>query len=136
MPRRWRPAWNPNSCKFTVCLKAGEKVPVRIEWEPDGDVSYIGLRVATVQTPEQQGRLRFWSEFEPEADFYFIAGGSYDQVIRGYRKLTGKAQVMPKWALGFWQSREGYATQEDLVGTLAEFRRREIPVDNIVQDWQ
>ena len=136
MPRRWRPAWNPNSCKFTVRLRAGEKVPVRIEWEPDGDVSYIGLRVATVQTPEQQGRLRFWSEFEPEADFYFIAGGSYDQVIRGYRKLTGKAQVMPKWALGFWQSRERYATQEDLVGTLAEFRRREIPVDNIVQDWQ
>ncbi len=136
MPRRWRPAWNPNSCKFTVRLKAGERVPVRIEWEPDGDVSYIGLRVATVQSPHEQGRLRFWSEFEPESDFYFIAGENYDHIIRGYRKLTGKAQVMPKWALGFWQSRERYATQDDLVGALAEMRRRGIPVDNIVQDWQ
>ncbi len=43
---------------------------------------------------------------------------------------------MPKWVLGFWQSRERYATQEDLVETLRELRARHIPVDNIVQDWQ
>jgi alpha-D-xyloside xylohydrolase len=136
MSRRWRPAWNPNSYKFTVHLEAGQPTPVKIEWEPDGDVSYIGLRVAPLETPEQGSRLTFWSEFEPQADYYFIAGGNYDGVIKGYRQLTGKAQVMPKWALGFWQSRERYSTQEDLVGTLAEFRRRHIPVDNIVQDWQ
>ena len=43
---------------------------------------------------------------------------------------------MPKWVLGFWQSRERYSTQEELVETLREMRRRRIPVDNIVQDWQ
>ena len=42
---------------------------------------------------------------------------------------------MPKWAAGFWQSRERYGTQDELVETLAELRRRNIPVDNIVQDW-
>ena len=136
MSRRWRPAWNPNSYKFTVHLEAGKPTPVKIEWEPDGDVSYIGLRVAPLETPEQESRLTFWSEFEPQADYYFIAGDNYDGVIKGYRQLTGKAQVMPKWALGFWQSRERYSTQEDLVSTLAEFRTRHIPVDNIVQDWQ
>ena len=136
MSRRWRPAWNPNSSKYTVHLEKGVPTPVEIDWEPDGDVSYIGLRVAPLETPEQESRLTFWSECEPMADFYFIAGGSADKVISGYRKLSGKAPVMPKWALGFWQSRERYSTQEDLVGTLAEFRRRHIPVDNIVQDWQ
>ncbi len=136
MSRRWRPAWNPNSYKFTVHLEAGKPTPLKIEWEPDGDVSYIGLRVAPLETPEQESRLTFWSEFEPQADYYFIAGDNYDGVIKGYRQLTGKAQVMPKWALGFWQSRERYSTQEDLVETLAEMRRRHIPVDNIVQDWQ
>jgi alpha-D-xyloside xylohydrolase len=136
MSRRWRPAWNPNSYKFTVHLEAGKPTPVKIDWEPDGDVSYIGLRVAPLESPEQESRLTFWSEFEPQADYYFIAGGNYDGVIKGYRQLTGKAQVMPKWALGFWQSRERYSTQEDLVSTLAEFRARHIPVDNIVQDWQ
>ncbi len=136
MSRRWRPAWNPNGCRFSARLEAGVRVPVRIEWEPDGDVSYIGLRVAPLSTPEEESQIRFWSEFEPQLDLYFIAGDSYDGVIRGYRQLTGKAQVMPKWALGFWQSRERYSTQEELVSTLAEFRQRGIPVDNIVQDWQ
>ena len=136
MSRRWRPAWNPNSYKFTVHLEAGKPTPIRIDWEPDGDVSYIGLRVAPLEMPEQESRLTFWSEFEPQADYYFIAGENYDGVIKGYRQLTGKAQVMPKWALGFWQSRERYSTQEELVETLAEMRRRHIPVDNIVQDWQ
>ena len=136
MSRRWRPAWNPNSYKYTVELEKGVKTPLRIVWEPDGDVSYIGLRVAPLISEEEQQRLTFSSEFEPSVDYYFVQGGNYDGVIKGYRQLTGKAQVMPKWVLGFWQSRERYATQEDLVGTLAEMRRRHIPVDNIVQDWQ
>lgn len=136
MSRRWRPAWNPNSYKFTVHLEAGVPTPLHIDWEPDGDVSYIGLRVAPLESPEEESRLTFWSEFEPQADYYFMVGDDYDGVIRGYRKLTGKAQVMPRWALGFWQSRERYSTQQDLVETLAELRRRHIPVDNIVQDWQ
>ncbi|MBR1538507.1 MAG: alpha-xylosidase, partial [Bacteroidales bacterium] len=136
MSRRWRPAWNPNSYKFTVHLEKGVRTPVRVEWEPDGDVSYIGLRVAQPLSSEESDGIAFWSEFEPQADFYFIAGRSYDEIIRAYRRLTGKAPVMPKWALGFWQSRERYSTQEELVGTLAEMRRRHIPVDNIVQDWQ
>ena len=136
MSRLWRPAWNPNSCKYTVHLEKGVPTPISIVWEPDGDVSYIGLMVAPLESKEQESRLTYWSECEPMADFYFIAGGSHDKVISGYRTLTGKAQVMPKWALGFWQSRERYSTQEDLVSTLAEFRRRHIPIDNIVQDWQ
>ena len=136
MSRRWRPAWNPNSYKFTAHLEKGVKTPVRIEWEPDGGVSYIGLRVAPLQTADEAARLSFWSEFEPQADFYFMTGDTYDDIIAGYRSLTGKAPVMPKWVMGFWQSRERYTTQDELVGTLAEFRLRHIPVDNIVQDWQ
>jgi len=134
MSERWRPAWNPNSYKFTVHLEAGAETPLRIEWDPDGDVSYIGLRVKPLNAGQDD--FCFWSEYEPSLDYYFIAGESYDDVIRGYRELTGAAPLIPKWALGFWQSRERYSTQEDLLGTLAELRRRHIPVDNIVQDWQ
>jgi len=133
---RWRPAWNPNSYKFSVRLEAGEKTPIRVSWRPDGDVSYLGLRVADLRSPEERGQLSLWSEMNPEIDYYFISGENADSVIAGYRRLTGKAQVMPRWAMGFWQSRERYTTQDELVGTLAEFRRRGIPVDNIVQDWQ
>ncbi len=134
MSRRWRPAWNPNSYKYTVHLEKGVPTPIKINWEPDGDVSYIGLRVLPAGTVDQG--LTFWSEAEPQADYYFMVGDNYDGVIKNYRHLTGKAPVMPKWVLGFWQSRERYATQDDLVETLRELRRRHIPVDNIVQDWQ
>ena len=70
-----------------------------------------------------------------DMDYYFIAGQSMDEVISGYRTLTGKAPVYPKWVLGYWQSRERYKTSAEIEETLAEFRRRHIPIDNIVQDW-
>ena len=108
MSRRWRPAWNPNSFRYKVHFNAGERKPVKITWEPDGGVSYISLKVAVPQSAEEQARLSFWSEFEPELDFYFMAGDNYDEVIRGYRTLTGKASLYPKWSFGFWQSRERY----------------------------
>ena len=58
-----------------------------------------------------------------------------DEVISGYRTLTGKAPIVPKWAMGFWQSRERYKTQDEILETVAEFRKRKIPLDNIVLDW-
>ena len=64
------------------------------------------------------------------------AGGSpMDQVIAGYRKLTGKAQIMPEWLLGYWQSRERYKTQDEILDALRGFRKRHLPIDNIVMDW-
>ena len=135
VPERWRTAWNPNSYKFTATIAAGEPTPLRIEWQPDGGVSYCGLRVAAPRTPEEQGRLSLWSEMAQDMDYYFIAGATIDEVIAGYRTLTGRAPILPKWALGYWQSRERYKTQHELLATMAEFRRRHLPIDNIVQDW-
>lgn len=142
---RWRTAWNPNAYKFEVEMTGGKRVPLRIEWMPDGDVSYCGLRVAPLRSEEEQGRLSVWSEMSRDLDYYFIYGQqkddvlkpetAFDRVIAGYRLLTGKASILPKWALGFWQSRERYKTQDEIVSTLKEFRDREIPIDNIVQDW-
>lgn len=136
MPEIWRTAWNPNGRKFQVELEAGVKVPVRIEWIPDGGVSYCGLRVLSPVDPSEQSKMSWWGEMQDQIDYYFIAGNDIDSVISGYRTLTGKAPVMPKWVMGYWQSRERYSTQDQVVGTLAEFRQRQVPVDNIVQDWQ
>ncbi len=133
VPERWRTAWNPNAYKFTADVK--EKTSIRIEWQPDGGESYCGLRVAEPRTDEQLKQLSVWSEMTQDMDYYFIAGQNLDDVISGYRTLTGKAPVYPKWVLGFWQSRERYKTSGEIEETLAEFRSRHIPIDNIVQDW-
>ena len=135
VPERWRTAWNPNAFKFELSLKKQQRIPIRIEWQPDGGTSYCGLRVAPPQADEEQNRISIWNEMAKYMDYYFISGKNIDEVISGYRTLTGKAQVMPKWALGFWQSRERYKSQKEIVSTLEEFRKREIPIDNIVQDW-
>lgn len=132
---RWRTAWNPNAYKFSCQLKPGVKSRLRIEWQPDGGESYLGLRVAAPRSAEERGQLSVWSEMARDMDYYFIAGDSFDQVISGYRTLTGRASLYPKWALGFWQSRERYKTSKEIVETLGEFRRRHLPIDNIVQDW-
>ena len=135
VPERWRTAWNPNAYKFTADVRKGVKNHLRIEWQPDGGEAYCGLRVAEPRSAEERGQLSVWSEMAKDMDYYFIAGENLDQVVSGYRTLTGKASLYPKWVLGFWQSRERYKTQDEIEGTLAEFRKRHIPIDNIVQDW-
>jgi len=70
-----------------------------------------------------------------QLDYYFIAGKNIDEIISGYRDITGKAVMLPKWAFGYVQSKEAYRTQDDLVKTVKEYRRRNVPIDCIVQDW-
>ena len=136
MPEIWRTAWNPNGRKFELRMQAGQQMPLRIEWIPDGGVSYCAMRVLSPVDPATQSAMSWWGEMQDQIDYYFIAGESIDGVISGYRTLTGKSPIVPKWAMGYWQSRERYTTQDQIVGTLAEFRKRHIPIDNIVQDWQ
>jgi alpha-D-xyloside xylohydrolase len=135
VPERWRTAWNPNSYKFAVTMQAGERKAIRVEWKPDGGTSYCGLRALAPVAPEEQGKQSWWTEMARQLDYYFIGGDNMDDVISGYRTLTGKAPIMPRWAMGYWQSRERYKTSEELTDVLREFRRRRIPIDNIVLDW-
>ncbi len=135
VPERWRTAWNPNSYKFSVSLEAGMRVPIKVEWTPNGSVAYCGLRVYEPRDIRDELNMSWWGEMQDGIDYYFIYGENMDDVISGYRTLTGKAPIMPKWAMGYWQSREKYNTQEEVLSTLAEFRRRGIPIDNIVIDW-
>jgi alpha-D-xyloside xylohydrolase len=85
-------------------------------------------------TDNSQG-MELWSEVADGIDYYFITGKNLDEVISGYRNLTGRAPLYPKWAYGFFQSKERYQTQDEVLGIVDEFRRRQIPLDVIVQDW-
>lgn len=131
----WRKAWNPAPALIPFHFKKGEKVPVRIEWIPEGGESYLSLKWQEPLTQAEQNSFGFCSEAGQQIDYYFIYGNNMDEVIAGYRELTGKAPIVPKWALGFWQSRERYKTQDEILNTVDEFRKRKIPIDNIVLDW-
>ena len=132
---RWRQAWNPGSAVLNIQMDSAKKIPIKIEWMPDGGESYLSLKSLEPIPVADQNSYSFLSESGKLLDYYFIHGNNLDEVIAGYRELTGKATMVPRWAMGFWQSRERYKTQEEILNTMAEFRKRKIPIDNIVLDW-
>jgi alpha-D-xyloside xylohydrolase len=80
--------------------------------------------------------MAFRSQVGQGIDYYFIYGPEPNQVVAEYREFTGAAPLLPRWAYGFWQCRERYSSQQQVLDTAAEFRKRNIPVDVLVQDWQ
>ncbi len=80
--------------------------------------------------------LAWTSEAGRDVDYYVMYGPELDAVVAAYRTLTGAAPMMARWTWGFWQCRERYQTQAELLGVVAEYRRRAIPLDGIIQDWQ
>jgi len=69
-------------------------------------------------------------------DYYFMLGGNIDGSIACMRDLTGQAPMFPLWTFGFWQSKERYKSQSELVGVVQKHRELGIPLDGIIQDWQ
>lgn len=133
---KWRQCWNPWYNKFYLTFKKGETQKIKMEWDPDANVSYFGLKYLDSKNEADQSKLSLFSESGKQLNYYYINGNNADEIISGYRDLTGKATIVPKWALGFWQSRERYRNWVDLVGVVKEYRKRKIPFDNIVLDWQ
>ncbi len=71
----------------------------------------------------------------PELDYYMIAGPGMDEIISGFRYLTGDAAMLPKWACGYIQSKEQYYTARELLSVAEHYRKLGIPIDCVVQDW-
>jgi alpha-D-xyloside xylohydrolase len=75
------------------------------------------------------------SEVADVVDYYFIYGPEFDTIVAGYRDLTGAPPLFGKWAYGFWQCKNRYKTQAELLDVARKYRELHIPADNIVQDW-
>jgi len=78
----------------------------------------------------------FSSEVGDGIDYYFMYGGNADGVIGCMRTLTGQAPMFPLWTFGFFQSKERYKSQDELVGVVKQYRALKVPLDGIIQDWQ
>jgi alpha-D-xyloside xylohydrolase len=131
---KWRQNWNPWTNKFNVNIQNNEKHHFKIEWICEG--GFLAVKHLDPLPDDQQQKLTLTSEVADEINYYFIQGDNADQVISGYRALTGKAPIVPVWAMGFWQSRERYKSQNEMINVVQEYRKRQIPLDNIVLDWQ
>ena len=119
--------WTPTSASSAVGLEANEDYEVVAHGGPGG------VQLA-VRGPKDVTTFR--SEVGQAIDYYFFYGPDLNRVVSEYRRLTGEAPLFPKWAYGYWQCRERYHSQQEILDTAAEFRKRKIPVDALVQDWQ
>lgn len=129
----WRQGWLPNEDLAHVTLTAGQSVPVHLTWASD-----IGKNILRLlwKPPVANRTTSLWSQVGDGIDYYFVYGPELDDVVAGYRRLTGQAPMMPLWAYGLWQSREHYQSSQDITTVLQGYRSRGAPLDNIVQDWQ
>jgi alpha-D-xyloside xylohydrolase len=75
------------------------------------------------------------SDVADTVDYYFLYGPGFDRIIASYRELTGEAPMFGKWAYGYWQCKNRYSSQAELLDIAAKYRALHIPLDNIVQDW-
>jgi len=119
--------WTPTSASGAITLEANKEYEVSARGGPGG--------VQLAMRPPQD-TTTFRSEVGQAIDYYFFYGPELNRVISEYRRLTGEAPLFPKWAYGYWQCRERYHSQQEILDTAAEFRKRKIPVDVLVQDWQ
>ena len=121
-----RNMWLPLSAGAKIHLNA--HTTYQITAESGGDTK-LAVRLPS-------NTMTFRSQVGDSVDYYFLYGPDPAQVIQEYRELTGAAPLLPKWAYGFWQCRERYSSQQQILDIAAEFRKRNIPVDVLVQDWQ
>jgi alpha-D-xyloside xylohydrolase len=128
----WRQGWLAWYDLAKVRLEAGRRYSLKLEWTTDQQESTMKL---LWKTPAAESTTSLWSEVAAGIDYYFVYGPELDQVVAGYRQITGAAPMMPRWAFGLWQCRERYQTAQESLDVLAGFRSRGIPIDNIVQDW-
>ena len=88
------------------------------------------------QFDDDENGMSFTSEAGEGIDYYFMYGGSADEVIAQMRTLTGDVPMFPLWTYGFWQSKERYKTAEETESIVDGYRKLQVPLDGIIQDWQ
>lgn len=82
----------------------------------------------------ESGSYMFFDAID-QLSYYVVAGEQMDEIIDGFRILTGRAVMLPKWAYGYIQSKEQYYTADELADIVKKYRELQVPLDCVVQDW-
>ena len=119
-------SWLPPTTSVIVDLKAGKhEFTAELERGDNPSIFYKKVDNSTV----------FRSPVAECVD-YTVFTGSADEIIASYRAVTGDVPMLPSWAFGYIHCRERFHSQEELLNTAKRFRKEQIPLDLIVQDWQ
>ena len=68
-------------------------------------------------------------------DYWVTAGDTPAQMEEQYAAVAGTVPMMPDFAMGFWQCKLRYQTQEELLSIAREYKKRGLPISVIVVDF-
>ena len=77
---------------------------------------------------------RFHATATKQVDYVVFAGKTPFDVQSRYAESVGHPAAFPYYATGYWQSKDRYASQMEVMNITAEFARRDIPLSVIVID--
>ncbi len=89
-----------------------------------GKLSLAGHSTRSVQFLSEQAMI----------DAFVIGGDSFEEIIRGYRDLTGYPSMPPLWSFGVWMSRMTYFSADEVNGICDRLRSEHYPCDVIHLD--
>lgn len=110
------------------------RIPMPMFYSSGGYGVFVDCTSLMTFADDENGSYLFLDTVE-QIDYYVIAGPSPDEVIDGFRFLTGKAAMLPKWAYGYIQSKEQYYSAKELKEVVERYRALQVPIDCVVQDW-
>lgn len=128
--------WNSRAIETfaaKVHFEANTRHSIRLEYYQAGNEAVVKL---AWRLPGGKSSVTWTSEASDVIDYYFMYGPELDGVISDYRDLTGTAPMFGKWAFGFWQCKERYASQQELLDVAGWYRSHHVPLDGLIQDWQ
>lgn len=70
-----------------------------------------------------------------QVDYWLTAGDSPAEIEQAYASVTGTVPMMPDYAMGFWQCKLRYQTQDELLNIAREYKKRNLPISVIVIDF-
>lgn len=118
--------WLPPTTSVICHLKPGKHTVTANLANDDKPVLYYS---------KVENTTRFMSPVAEAVD-YTVFVGCADEAIATYRSLTGHSPMQPLWAFGYVHCRERFHSTGEILSAANTFRRKQLPMDVMVQDWQ
>ncbi|MFW6007556.1 MAG: TIM-barrel domain-containing protein [Halanaerobiales bacterium] len=83
----------------------------------------------------QENNISWTARVTSKIDYLVFTGNSFPEIYQSYTETTGRAPEFPEWAAGFWQSKNRYTSQEEVISIAREYKKRDLPISTIVIDY-
>lgn len=82
-----------------------------------------------------KNRTEWQAKATRDIDYWVTAGDTPAQLLENYTDAVGRPPMMPEYAMGFWQCKLRYKTQDELMKIARTYFEKKIPLSVLVIDY-